>query len=234
MCIRDRDTGDRFYTETLFHYLDPTEVKTIDYLILTHPHADHIGSAADVLYNYEVGLVVMPGVAHTTKTFENLLDAIESTGVNALQAEAGQVLINENDLLFENVAPVKDNYDGLNDWSVTNRIEYGETSFLFTGDIEYQSERDLVDSGANIETDVLKVSHHGSSSSSNDFFLEKVFTSNIEKPIAIISAGKENRYGHPHSETMEKLNTYNAEVLLSHDTGDIVIVSDGENISVDY
>ena len=124
------------------------------------------------------------------------------------------------------LAPV-DQYDDLNNWSIVCRLDYGETSFLFTGDAEKAVERDLLEVGADLDADLLKVGHHGSSTSTGKTFLEAV-----SPQYGLISCGMGNRYGHPNEETLDTLEEAGVEVYRTDISGSIVALSDGETITI--
>ena len=207
-------------------YLNGAGVKKLDVVIATHPHSDHISDMANVIKNYEIGTFYMPDVTHTSKTFEKMVSALEDKNVNVEEAKNGiDVPFSEN-VKCRMVAPCSKFYDDLNNYSAVLRMEYGDTSFLFTGDAEEQSEREILASGEDISADVLNVGHHGSSSSTSERFLEKVAPS-----IAVISCGINNDYGHPHKETIQKLNERGITTYITRDEDKAVILkSDGEKI----
>ena len=222
------DGGTRESGEKIVSYIKNLGVKRLDYLIATHPHEDHIGGLPEVIRNFEVGNVYMPNKTANTKIFEELLNVIENKGLKITIAEGIYSIIDENNLKFAILGPVKDNYSNTNDYSIVSKIEFINTSFIFTGDIEKEAEMDLLEAGYNLKSDVLKVAHHGSSTSNTEEFLEEV-----APKYSVISLGKDNAYGHPHKEILERLNKIDTKVLRTDKLGDIVIKSDGENIIVD-
>lgn len=207
------------------NYIKSLGYSSIDYVVGTHPHEDHIGGLDDVINSFDVKNVYMPKVSVDTKTFEDVLDAIDNKGLKITTAKAGTSIIDDDNLKVNIVSPVADTYNEINDYSAVIRIEYGENSFLFTGDAEAYAESLITE---NVSADVLKVGHHGSSTSSTNEFLDKVSPS-----IAIISCGKDNKYGHPHDETLEKLSKRGIDVYRTDKDGTIIINSDGKNITVD-
>lgn len=209
-------------------YLNGLGVKKLDVIVATHPHSDHISEMASVIKNFETGVFYMPKVQHTTKTFENMIDALSEKNVTVKEALAGVVIDFDKDLNCRIVAPNGSSYDDLNNWSAVVHISYGNTAFIFTGDAEDISENEIVSGGADIKADVLKVGHHGSSSSTSRAFLEKV-----NPEYAVISAGKDNDYGHPHKETINILNEFGVKIYQTFEIGTIVAVSDGNKISFD-
>ncbi len=206
-------------------YLKEQGIERIDYLVATHPHADHIAGMKSVIQEFEIGKVFMPKVTHTTKTFENMLLAIKEKGLKITTARAGVTVMEADDLQLIFAAPCGTSYDSLNDYSAVVRIRYGNTACIFTGDAEAFSEEEMLDSGMELQADLLKVSHHGSSSSTIQEFLEAV-----SPEYAVISVGDENQYGHPHRETLDKLEEAGIAVYRTDQDGTVVFVSDSENI----
>jgi beta-lactamase superfamily II metal-dependent hydrolase len=221
------DAGDRGYGSGIVSYLKKQGVKKLDYLILTHPHADHIGGAAEVINAFEVEKIIMSKVSHTTKTFETLLETIKSKGMKITTPIPGD----EYELgsaRFKILAPNSSSYKSLNDYSVVTRIVFGTTAFLFTGDAESTSENQILSKGFEVKFDVLKVGHHGSDTSTTDRFLKSV-----SPKYAVISVGKGNNYGHPTQEVLERLDSYGVKVYRTDKVGTIVATSDGTNITFD-
>ncbi|NLZ53145.1 MAG: MBL fold metallo-hydrolase, partial [Thermoanaerobacteraceae bacterium] len=221
------DAGDRGYGSSVVSYLKKQGVKKLDYLILTHPHADHIGGAADVVKAFEIGKIIMPKVSHTTKTFENLLLTIQNKGLKITSPNPGD----EYELggaRFKILAPNSSSYKSMNDHSVVTRIAFGNTAFLFTGDAESTSESQILSKGFDVKSDVLKVGHHGSKTSTTASFLK-----NVSPKYAVISVGKGNNYGHPTQEVLERLDSQGIKVYRTDEAGTIIATSDGTNITFD-
>lgn len=204
-------------------------IEQIDYLIATHPHEDHIGGMDDVIRSFPVKEFYMPKVADsqipTTKTYESLLSAISETGVKARQAKAGLTLLEEDGVRISLLGPVADRYGDLNSYSAAVRLQVGACSFLFMGDAESDAEEDVLSQGAEIKSDVLKVGHHGSSTSTSPAFLQAV-----SPKYAVISCGRENDYGHPHQETLDKLAAQEAQILRTDQDCTIAAFCDGASI----
>jgi len=219
------DAGNRDDGEQIKKYLHRQGVAKIDILIATHPHEDHIGGMQAVVEEFPVGEIYMPRVAHTSKVFEELLLAIQQQGLHIKTAKAGVSLLTEQDLNFTIIAPLSREYEQLNDYSVVTRLVYGNTAFLLTGDAEAVSENEMLAAGTTLQTDVLKVGHHGSVSSTTIAFLKAV------KPrYAVISVGKDNDYGHPHQETLAKLEKAKVKLYRTDVCGTIIATSDGRKI----
>lgn len=219
------DTGNNNDSEYIIDYLSKTKVKKIDFLIGTHPHEDHIGSMDKVIDNFDIGTIYMPKKIVTTKTFEDVLKSIKNKNLKVISPIPGTVFY-LGKAKCTILSPISDKYDETNNYSITLKVQYGETSFLFTGDAEKESEQEMLQMwGNDLKSDILKVGHHGSSSSSIDQFLEKVNPS-----LVVISVGKDNDYNHPHKETLEKFNKLNVPVLRTDELGNIILTSDGNNI----
>ena len=222
------DAGDNHMAYRVVEYLRKEGIEKVDYLIGTHPHADHIGGMEDVMDHFDVGKVFMPDVTHTTRTFENTLLAIQRNNLRLTKPVVGKTY-DVGTAKATIVAPHSSTYSNLNDYSIVVRLDYGSTSFLFTGDAERQSELEMVANHSNLslDVDVLLVSHHGSNSSSTRAFLEAA-----SPKYGVIQSGADNRYGHPHQEVIERLNQFNIEVYRNDQHGNVVILSDGTNIRV--
>ncbi|MBW6409376.1 ComEC/Rec2 family competence protein [Clostridium weizhouense] len=207
------------------NYLKSIGVKNLDYVIATHPHEDHIGGMATIINNFNIGEFYAPKVTHTTKTFEKMIKALQSKGAKITAPTVGDTLnIGNSTLQF--LAPNSSKYEDLNNYSIATRLKYGNKSFVFTGDAEALSENEILSKQLDISGDVLKLGHHGSHSSTSQAFLDKV-----NPKYAIISCGKDNDYGHPHKETMDKLNAKNINVFRTDLEGTIIATSNGNDIT---
>lgn len=212
-------------SETIIDYIEDLNYSKIDYLIATHPHSDHIGGMKDVVNNFNLGLIYMPKVVTTTKTYESLLQAISDKGMKIKTAKAGLNMIDENDLKVEVLAPNKDSYEDLNNYSIVLKITYKDRSFIFMGDAEKLSEDEIT---GNVESDVIKIGHHGSSSSSSAGFLKRVNPS-----LAVISVGENNDYNHPTETVLKRLQKNNIKVYRTDLNGNIILTTDGEKIKIE-
>ncbi|MGM0409303.1 MAG: MBL fold metallo-hydrolase [Bacillota bacterium] len=221
------DGGKKSQENNLINYLDKFDIEKIDYLIGTHPHADHIGGLASVINNYKIGNIYLPEVMHTSKTYENLLLTIKDKGKKIKRASSDLKIIDNDNLKIEIFSPQEKEYSNLNNYSIVLKIDFEQSSFLFTGDIEKEVERELINSDYDLNSDLFKVSHHGSDSSSSYEFIEK-----ISPKFAVISVGKDNSYGHPSSEVINSLQSIGAQVYRTDNEGTIVATSDGKEIKI--
>ncbi len=205
-------------------YIKGKGYSKIDYLVATHPHADHIGGMKSVVNSFDIGEIYMPRAATSTKTFKNLLQAIKNKGKTIKTAKAGVNMFDFGGCKCDILAPNGEDYDSLNNYSAVIKLKFGETSFLFMGDAEEESEDEIT---ADVSANVLKVGHHGSSTSTSQDFLNRV-----APDAAVISCGKDNSYGHPHRETLEKLEDAGVCVYRTDLSGTIVAVTDGETVEI--
>lgn len=206
-------------------------VTSLDMVIASHPHADHIGGMDEVLDAFPVKLYTDNGLPHTTKTYDGVMQRIEEKKIPYRAAQVGQSYKLDDgakiEILFPNGTPLHDTRSDLNSNSVVARLTHGDDCFLFVGDSEEPTERALVQQG--LETcDVLKVAHHGSRHSSTDSFLAAV------KPkIALISVGTGNRYGHPGEETLDRLEKIGAKIYRTDTMGQLTVLSTGHGVTVE-
>ncbi len=223
------DASTAEYGEEISDKISSLGYEKIDYLVATHPHADHIGGMIEIVNDFEIGEVYMPRAQTDTKTYENLLTAMSDKELSVTAAAAGKLVFSEGDLMVELLAPVSEKYDDLNNYSAVVKLDYGNNSFLFMGDAEEVSEREILNSlpKEQLKADVVKVGHHGSSSSSCEDFVYAV-----SPDYAVFEVGAGNSYGHPHSESLERWQRVGAEILRTDLQGDISVVSDGNDLTV--
>ena len=208
----------------IINYLREENVSKIDYVFATHPHSDHIGGMSAVIKAFDIGQIYMPKAVTTTKTYENLLLTIKDKNLKIKTAKAVNTIIDTDDLKLVVLAPNQDSYESLNNYSIVLKLTYKEKSFLFMGDAETLSEKEIT---GDVQADVLKVGHHGSRTSTSQAFLNKVNPS-----YAVISVGLNNDYKHPHQEVIDRLEKKNIKIYRTDQNGDIIFTTDGYNIDV--
>lgn len=207
--------------------------RSIDLIILTHPEHDHLAGLIEVLKRYEVKNILWTGVVKDTADYNAWLKAVKEEGARIFIAKSGQEIKTTgpdqiNFLIFYPLEQTEGQAQkDTNDTSIVTKLVFKENSFLFAGDVSKSAEREILGAGLDIDSDVLKVAHHGSKTSSAEEFIEKV-----SPEIAVISAGKENPYGHPHQETLEILNKYGITIFRTDLNGDIKIISNGKTLRI--
>lgn len=219
------DAAESNQSENIINYLKNLNYQKIDYVIGTHPHTDHIGGLKDIINTFEIGKIYMPKVISTTKTYENLLQTIKDKNLKINTAKAGTTIIDTDTLKINILAPNNDTYTELNNYSVVTKITYGTTKFLFMGDAEKLSENEIKD---DVTADVIKIGHHGSSTSSGINFIKKV-----NAKYGIISVGLNNKYNLPKEETITNWENSGNKIYLTSTNGTITAISDGTNIKIE-
>ena len=219
------DAGDNSEGTAVQSYLDSQNIETLDYVIGTHPDADHIGGLDVVIYKFDCKKVFMPDVTSDTKTYDDVVQALKSKNQKKKAPKLGKTY-SLGDAAFTVIAPVKEYGDETNNWSIGILLQYGENRFLFTGDAEKEAEEDILDTGEDISADVYKASHHGSKTGSSDEFLDKV-----NPTYAVISCGEGNKYGHPSAQTLNNFRSRGIKTFRTDNQGTIVAYSDGKNIT---
>lgn len=219
------DGGNNNRGDDVVAFLKKYHVDDLEVMIATHPDADHIGGLDTVLQNFDVKSVYMPKVTHTTKTFEDFVLAVKNEGLKLKEAKAG-VSLELAGVDAEFVGPVTSYGEDLNSSSAVLKITNGKNTFLFTGDATVKAEQDMIASGTDLQADVLKLGHHGANTSTSEAFLTKV-----QPKYAIVSAGKDNQYGHPTAETLQKMQAHNIQVFRTDEQGTIIATSDGSTIA---
>jgi competence protein ComEC len=219
------DTATEEMASRILSFLKSKNVQTIDLLILTHPHADHIGSATEVLSAFSVSGVYMPKVTTNTRIFEKLITTLKQQGKTAHAPVPGESLaIGEMKLDF--LAPYNVDTENLNNDSIVCMLTFGTVRVLFMGDAEKPEEKDILDHAPDLGAQVLKVAHHGSNSSTTDAFLKKVDPQN-----AVIEVALHNDYGHPSPKTVNRLEkTHGVKVFQTALNGTVEMRTDGQTI----
>ncbi len=219
------DAGNNGDGKLVVNYLKEQGVTKLKYAIGTHPHEDHIGGMDDVINNFDIETIIMPSKTTNTKTFEDVLKAIDAKKMSITKPAVGTTYtlgLGE----FTILSPNKGYGDNLNNYSVGIRFVYGKNSLVMCGDAETTAEKDIINNGLELKSDVLKLGHHGSSSSSSDVFLDAV-----NPTYAVILCETGNSYGHPHAETIQKMKDRGIKVFRTDTQGTVIMESDGTNIT---
>lgn len=215
-------------------YLEEYGITTIDYMVMTHPHADHISGMPEIIDNFTVKNAYMPLIDSsdlpTTKVFTRFLNAIEDRNINLREYTSSNTIFvfEEINLKAETLAPNGNGYDDLNDYSLVVRLQYGNNVFIFSGDAEDKSEKEIMSKydASYLKADVLQCGHHGSKSSTSSEYL-----SVIKPTYAVMSVGADNKYGHPSPEVLQRLKDINAKTYRTDLNGTITCISDGSQIT---
>ena len=222
------DAGPNDSGLTVTKYLRNLEIEKIDYLLGTHPHADHIGGLDYIINNFKIDKIYMPNVSHTTNTFRDVLLAVKNKNKKIKGSTAGLEIVSQPklNLKVSLLSPEGKDYENLNNYSLVTKISFQDTSFLLTGDIEKKVEYDLINSNAPLEADLLQIPHHGSDSSSSNLFLYKV------KPkYGVISVGQDNPFNHPNPRIISRLEKHGINIYRTDQQNTIIATSDGQKIS---
>lgn len=220
------DAGNNSKGTAVWSYLRSLNVESLDYAVATHPDADHIGGMDVILYKMDCGMIFMPSVKKDTKTYEELIDTIKQRRQTYIVPERGTVYTLGN-AQFEILTDTgKDYGENVNDYSIALRLVFGDTSFLFTGDAEEAAERDMIEGGQNLLSDVYKASHHGADTANTEAFLAAV-----APEYCVISCGQDNTYGHPRAGFLNRLRAMGINVFRTDEQGTVVAVSDGQTIT---
>ncbi len=209
-------------------YLADFGVDTLHYMIITHPHFDHASAAAEVIEAVEVENLILPECEATQAFWVDMFEAMDAKNLEYIPSEVGDTY-QIGDASFEILAPLDvSKVKEINDYSIVIRLDYGETSFLFTGDAEEASEEEMLDMfpASKFKCDVLKVGHHGSNSSTSEAFLAAV-----NPALAIISCGEGNEYGHPTKTILDRLTNANVDILRTDLEGTIILLSDKKEVN---
>ncbi len=224
------DSGESDTASDVISYLRDFGVTRLDYVIGSHPHSDHMGAMAKILNAFEVGEFIMPEVPDdlipTAAFYSDMLEVIERKRITASYSENGRVIELCEGTSLEILGPVGAGYEDLNNYSVVAKLTSGNISFLFTGDMEKDAEKELVGRWLDLSADVLKVGHHGSSSSSTIDFLARV-----NPRYAVISVGIDNDYGHPSEAATKRIKAFGCKIFTTMIYGDIVFVTDGNTLT---
>lgn len=220
------DAGGNNKGTTVEMYLKSQGIKKLDYVIGTHPDADHIGGLDVAIYKFDCETIILPDFEKNTATYRDVIDTINNKSYKITRPVVGQSY-KLGQAEFTIISPVSDDYgDDANNYSVGIRLVYGTTSFLFAGDAEEEAESDMLMSGQKLSSDVFKASHHGSRTSNTEEFLEAV-----DPEYAVISCGEDNSYGHPHAKTLNTFRAMGIKVFRTDEQGAVIIKSDGKELT---
>ena len=217
------DGGNVADSNVVAAYLKKEDVTELNYVVCSHAHEDHVGGLSGALSVTKADNIYAPKTEANTKAYKNFKK--KAVRFNALPNIGDESQLGSSTVEF--LGPVDENGKDLNSTSIVLKITYGNTSFLFTGDAESDEEEEILNSGADLKSTVLKVGHHGSRTSTSYPFLREVIPQ-----YAVISVEKGNSYGHPNEETLSKLSDAGVEVYRTDESGDIVMTSDGNSISI--
>lgn len=203
----------------------------IDVIVLTHPEQDHLNGLIEIIKRYNVGAIITSGIVRNTNQYREWIKIIEQKNIPLYIAQRGGIIDFGNGIYLNILHPFE-NMDGKelsdsNNYSIVSKLVYKNFDALFTGDIEKSVEKKLIQSGINLKSDILKIAHHGSKTSTSEEFLKAV-----DAIVAVIQMGKDNQYGHPHQEVLERLK--NLRVLQTGEHGDTEIVTDGQYLSTSF
>lgn len=223
------DAGENDQGETVVSYLKGQGIEKIDYAIATHPHSDHIGGLDVVIREIPTENIIMPklkkSLIPTTRTYEDLLTAIQENNVNVITAKVGEQYEIDGGILTI-LGPAGD-FNDLNNISVGARFSYGDVAFLSTGDMEEQAEEALLNTGERLSADVFLAGHHGSDTANSEAFLKAVGAEYF-----VVQCGYQNQYGHPHKEILRRMEQLGGEILRTDVSGTIVFSTDGTQLDL--
>lgn len=217
------DTGNPDNMDKVIKYMKNQGVTRLDYLIITHPHADHMGEANDIVESFDPYKIIIPKVPYrltpTGVFYKRFLESVKNK--NKKITEAKNTTLDLGKCKLRIYAPQK-KYDDLNNYSSLVKVDTGKKTFLITGDCENEEEKEILGREYDIKADVLKVGHHGSSTSTSDKFLEAA-----DPQEAVISCGKYNSYGHPNKGTVQRINKKVKKLYITMNNGTIIYNADG-------
>lgn len=193
-------------SDTVVNYISDLGYTSINYVIATHPHEDHIGGIPAVFEAFDVQSIYMPNATNNTKIFGRLLDAIEAEGIQITETVAGMDIVSFEDFEIISLAPSGGEQSNLNNYSIVLKATFGNRDFLFLADAEHEEIEEIT---GDMQADVLKVGHHGSDTSTSVYLLDAV-----QPQFAIISCGEGNSYGLPHQQTLDLLSRFSCEAFL--------------------
>lgn len=201
--------------------------RSIDLLVLTHPHADHLDGLLEVLRRYDIEVVLEAGVNHTIPEYEEWHNLLKEKNVKIVIAKAGQRIYLSDQTYLDILTPIEsyenESLKNIHDSTIVSRLTHGSRTAIFMGDAERKTEYTLLFSGIDLRSNILKAGHHGSKTSTSEEFLKAV-----SPDFAVISTGKKNRYGHPHQDVLDRLATFGIKIFRTDQDGNIKFTSDGK------
>lgn len=218
------DAGNDEDSNLVLRYIDSQGINNFDYVIGSHAHKDHIGGLDNVINTYDINKVIFPRQVHTTEVFESFISSVSAKGLNLHFSNVGELFYLGN-AKFEFMAPNSSSYKKANDYSIVIKLTYGNNTFLFTGDAELVSESEMLANELDITADLIKIGHHGGNSSTSQLFLNKV------NPKYAVITSLSNKYGYPSYSVLSRLKKANVDTYRTNEYGNIVVISDGNNIS---
>lgn len=227
------DSGDSGMAGRVINFMRYLGITKLDMIIVTHPHDDHYAEMTDIIERFAVGQFIMPSLPENMIPndyyYKRLMGMLENRGIPVRYIKAGESFILEENCRIDILSPIYDDYEEMNNFSIVARFVHGERSFLFTGDLERMGELDLIESGVEIKSDVLKLPHHGSANSSSEEFLTAV-----SPEIAVASAGSDNYFRHPRAAVFYRLRDAGCSTTYSTaNNGNVVIVTNGKDLRVE-
>ncbi len=223
----DAGTSSGYSDKVITGYLDGLGIDTLTYMMITHPHLDHGGAAEEVIEAVNVENIILPECDASQAFWLGMFEAMDAKGLSYIPSEIGDTY-KVGEASFTILGPVDPSaVKDTNDYSIVIRLDYGETSFVFTGDATVESEEQMLEANpaSAFKCDVLKVAHHGSNTSTGEAFLEA-----CDPSLAIISCGEGNSYGHPHDVVVKRIEAENIPILRTDIEGTIILVSDKNEV----
>ena len=221
------DGGDRNKGTAVTNYLKNEGITSLDYVVATHPHADHIGGLVDVVQTYPVGMYIDNGIPHTSKTYESLMTLVDKKDIPYHTATRGEIINLSNDVSLIVLNPGPNKHTDMNEDSIVLKLNYGNFDMLLMGDAGIETEKELLIERNSLIVDILKIGHHGSTSATGTQFL-----SATRSRMLIICVGENNDYGHPHSQVMDRIALTGAKLFRTDQHGNILIKTNGDIIKI--